>query len=635
MHTLNIEAASLLNIVNDILDFSKIEAGKFELEMIPFDLCVTINDLREGFQYKAYQKGLAFNCCMPSDVPTLLIGDPTRLRQILVNLVNNAMKFTDAGEILIDVRIAEDLNEGVKLRFLVQDTGIGIPADKQSLIFEKFVQADSSTSKKYGGTGLGVAICKQFVELMGGELRLQSEVGKGSTFEFTAIFTKQKEREVVAAGEKSDLTDKKVLIVDNCQADLKVMNECLASFGCKTVEASGGEEALAILRDTVSSGTLFDLILVSFDMTQTSSVALVKEIKKIYLFKEIPSIVITNVGKIGDAKVCKDLGVDGYLTKPIRKDYLRKAMELMVSPSTRSGKAGANQPIITRHRIAEEYHIKDFRILLVEDYPTNQLIGMKYLQRAGYHVDLAENGLQAIDVYEKKHHGLIFMDLQLPEMDGFEATRRIRAFASGTQYPTRPVIIAMTAHATTEIRDKCFKSGMDDFISKPVRRREILAIVEKWEDKMSRHRADAVPQEVVAHSPKPEIPEKIIDPQPPMSNKQTNHADPLDFAKGIEEFEGDEAFFMEVVEGFLENVRIQTKSIKQALSDGNSEIVKKEAHSIKGGAANLTAHKLSGIAAELENIGKSGDLKDGREVFKKLEQEFYSLETFVKNRPVV
>ena len=641
VHTLNIETTSLLNIINDILDFSKIESGMLELEDIPFDLCAAIDDIHESFQYKVYQKGLEFNCCMPADIPSLLIGDPTRLRQIFVNLINNALKFTNEGEILINVGIAEDIGEKVKLSFMIADTGIGIPADKQALIFEKFVQADSSTSKKYGGTGLGVAICKQFAELMGGELRLESEVGKGSTFEFTAVFAKQKEPEAVKTGE-SDVAGKKVLIVDDCRDDRLELKECLESFGCMIVKASDGNEALDILRETVSSGKYFDLILIDFNMPQKSSVDLVKKIKEIYLLKEIPSIILTNVGKVGDAKVCSDIGVDGYLTKPVRKDYLRRAIELVVTKA-RGVEDHISQQLVTRHTIAEEKKINDIRILLVEDYPTNQLMAMKNLQHAGYKVDLAETGTQAVAAYKKKHYGLVFMDLQLPEIDGFEATRRIRAHESeftnpDDQIAARAVIIAMTAHATTEYRDKCLDGGMDDFITKPVRRKELLAMVEKWENKIASSRPSTVSEDTVTHSPKPD---KIVSRQLPVSDgpakpdDQTKQTGPIDFEMGIEEFEGDEDFFMEVVVGFLENVRNQTKKIKQAISDGNSERVRKEAHSIKGGAGNLTANNLSDIAAELEDIGESGNLKDGTEVFERLEQEFHRLETFIKNRHVV
>ena len=612
-HTINTEANALQDVINEVLDFSKIEAGKFDLEEIPFDLRVTIEDMAASFAYRAEQKGLDFISFLAPDVPSRLIGDPVRLRQIMVNLTGNAIKFTRAGALYVKGELVEKIEDRVKIRFSVKDTGIGIPDARHATIFDSFTQADGSTTRNYGGTGLGTTISKQLAEMMGGEIGLESEVGKGSTFWFTALFGEQEEKKQIPAAIDLDLNNLKVLIVDDNQTNRFVLMEYVKSWGCLPVEAVDAKEALIVFRDAVSSESPFDLILTDFQMPEMSGFDLVKEIKTMETLKEVPIIVLTSSGRKGDGRNCKEIGVNGYLTKPIRQNELRKAIVSVLGLST-GRKTGSLPELVTRHSVTEDYR-KEIQILLVEDYPTNQQVAMRHLIKGGYQVDLAEDGSQAVKAYKRKNYNLIFMDIQMPIMDGYAATQEIREIETRNLEQSsiinqqssiqRVPIIAMTAHAIKGYRERCLEAGMDDYIAKPLRRKELLTIVEKWTS-------------------------GIDDCIAPRGNQESEA--PMEYAKALEEFEGDEEFLMEVLEGFIGNVTSQIKLIRQAISDGDAEAVRREAHSIKGGAANLTANDLSGIAFEIENIGKSGMLEGSIDALQKLEREFFRLERFVTKR---
>ena len=615
-HTINTEANALQDVINEILDFSKIEAGKFDLEEIPFDLRVTIEDVANGFAHRAEQKGLDFISFLAPDVPSRLIGDPARLRQIMVNLAGNALKFTHEGELYVKGELVEEIEDRVKIRFSVMDTGIGIPEDRHTTIFDSFTQADGSTTRNYGGTGLGTTISKQLAEMMGGEIGLESEEGKGSTFWFTALFGKQEKKKSIPPEKNLDLNNLKVLIVDDNQTNRFVLMEYVKSWGCLPVEAVDGKEALIVFRDAVSSENPFDLILTDFQMPEMSGFDLAKEIKTIETLKRVPIMVLTSAGRKGDGRSCKEIGINGYLTKPIRQDEMRKAIVSVLGLST-DRETGSMPEIVTRHSLSEDYR-KEIQILLVEDYPTNQQVAMRHLIKGGYQVDLAEDGSQAVKAYKLKNYDLIFMDIQMPIMDGYAATQEIRKIETrnlGQSTSQRVPIIAMTAHAIKGYRERCLEAGMDDYIAKPLKRKKLLTIAEKWSTAILDCGLRIEDSKSEVQNPKSEL-----------------ENDPMDFPKAIEEFEGDEEFLMEVLEGFIENVTSQIKLVRQAISDGDAEAVRREAHSIKGGAANLTANDLSGIAFEIENIGKSGMLEEGIDALQKLEREFFRLERFVSKR---
>jgi predicted ATPase/signal transduction histidine kinase/CheY-like chemotaxis protein len=488
LHTIDAEANSLSILINDILDFSKIEAGKLELEDIPFDLRVLMADLSASIALKADQKGIAFIPYLSPDVPSRIIGDPGRLRQIMINLTGNALKFTHNGEICVRAEIAEDLADRIKIRFSVKDTGIGIPEDKQESIFESFTQADGSTTRRYGGTGLGTAISKQLVELMGGEIGVESVEGTGSTFWFTAAFTKETGEKDVLTGGAVDLNDVRALVVDDKSTHRFILTEYLRSWGCLPVEASSGEDALSILESLEEP---FTLILVDNDMPGISGFKLAAEIRRKFPLESAPIIILTADGRREDVKMYRGMGIERCLSKPIRQDDLYKA--LMSVPGLSTDEAASTVPIpVAGHAIAEESG-GDIHILLAEDNPANQQVALRHLTSAGYKVDMAEDGLQAVEAYKRKHYDLILMDIQMPVVDGYEAARQIRSLENDIRKQeignthhqpgkshVRIPIIAMTAHAMNEVRKKCLDAGMDDYVSKPLRKKGLLTVSDKW-----------------------------------------------------------------------------------------------------------------------------------------------------------
>lgn len=638
--TIMSEAKALIEIINDILDFSKIEAGKLDFEEIPFDLKNTMDDLGRSFNFRAAQKGLKYSPFLAPDVPTRLIGDPGRMRQILNNLIGNALKFTDAGEIRIKTEIVEDLGDSVKLYFSVMDTGVGIPVDRQASIFESFTQADGSITRKYGGTGLGTTISKQLVEQMGGEIGVESEEGCGSMFWFTGIFKKQIDHEVNHIKKWVDLSDKRVLVVDSGPTSRSMLAEYLRSWGCFPVEAKDKEDALTALNGSVSSREFFDLILIDFQMPRLNGFDFADEVRATEAFNHIPIILLTSVGKRGDGKRCRDIGIEGYLSKPVRQDELHKALELVLG-LTAEGDSRKGQHLVTRHTIAEEER-RSGRILLVEDYPTNQRVAMIHLKEVGYEVDLAENGQQALDAFSDKTYDLILMDIQMPVMGGFEATKKIRemekdplskAFQdrskkNGEKKPmeSRIPIIAMTAHAMRGYREMCVEAGMDDYISKPLIRRELLDRVGKWINAKARGTGHRAQGETIK---KDKLLKASNHPPSTETVKSTDQA-PMDLEMMIDEFKGDKESLVEILEDFMEDVKIQMGQIRQAISDGDAKAIRKEAHAVKGGAANMSAADLSKAASELEILGKQGSLQNSPIVFEKLEKELHRLEMFVK-----
>ncbi len=609
-HIINNEANALLTIINEVLDYSKIEAGKLEIEEIPFNLRYIIEDSVQGFVYKAEQKGIEFIIFLSPEVPSHLYGDPGRLRQIIVNLAGNALKFTHEGEIVVSAEMLEVSGDEIKVKFIIKDTGIGIPIDKHADIFNSFTQADGSTTRKYGGTGLGTTISKQLAEFMGGEIGLESEEGNGSTFWFTVVLKIQSEDKEIR--EKRDLSVKglNILLVDDNQTNRMVLTEYTRYWGCISTEAEDGDKALLLLNNSVLDAELFDLILTDVQMPGMDGFELVGKIKAIEALKEIPTIILSSMGRIGDGKKCKDLGVDAYLTKPIRRDNLLNSIKSVLSQSQEGVTSG--QKLVTRHTIVEE-NLKNIQILLAEDHPTNQQVAMAYLKKAGFHVDLAEDGRQAVKAFKQKEYDLVLMDIQMPVMDGYEATAGIRAYESeqkarNMQRASQTPVIAMTAHALEGYREKCLEAGMDDFITKPLKRKELIELVKKWTGSAFKF-------------------VDYVDENPLDADIKTESA-PMNYEKVLEEFERDEELLVSVLDAFFAKVKEQFEVLDKAVSNGETETVKREAHSIKGGAANLTADKLSTIASELERVGESGEMEGAHVILETLKSEFYRLEHY-------
>lgn len=624
IHVINLESENLLTLINDILDFSKMEANRYELEEIPFDLHVLIEDLAKGFAMRSERKGLEFISFISPNVPTRLMGDPGRLRQVITNLAGNALKFTDKGEIHVMVEKDQDLGDKLVLRFSVRDTGIGVPRDKQDTIFESFTQANSFTTRKYGGSGLGLSISRKIVQMMQGDIGVESIEGKGSTFFFTALFGRQEDQGMRLSFEESDLGNMRVLVVNDSETNGIALMEHLMSWGCSCVDSPGGEEALSVLRAAVALREPFDLILIDSDMPGTDGFRLAAMIRETQSLNRIPIIILTPHGDIGDGKSCREIGIQGYFPKPTRWDDLKKAVISVMSLARSDGQEHKHR-LITRHTIAEDFR-RDVQILLAEDYPTNQQVAMWHLQKAGYQVDLVENGLQAVSAFKLKHYDLILMDIQMPVMDGYVAVKQIRMWEeklhadlpSGTSGCIRRIpIIAMTAHAGEGYRNECLSSGMDDYIPKPLHRDELIDIVNRWISEVCMKAGNPSPDRELGGRVKG------------CTSGEEKHL-PIDLDKALREFDADRELIREVLGGFLTSVRRQAETIREALKEGNAELVRREAHSIKGGAANICADDLSRVASEMEHLGKSGSLENGEDLLHKMGGEIGRLEEFNK-----
>ena len=629
LQIVNSESNALHGLINNVLDFSKVEAGKLEIEAITFDLNHTFDDLTKAFAYKVEQKGLEFAFFLSPHMPCNLIGDPTRLRQILVNLVANALKFTDEGEIFVKGEMIENLPNRVKIRFSVTDTGIGIPKDRQASIFEVFTQVDGSTTRRYGGTGLGTTICKELVELMGGEIGLESEEGKGSTFWFTITLPKPEEPEKLLLKHPVNLAGTRVLMVDDNRTNRFILLEYLKFWGCMPVEAEDGFEALDMLGTSASSTGSFDLILTDVQMPGMDGFELVRNIRKIEAGAGVPIIILTSMGQPGDRNKCRDMGISAYLGKPVRRDELHQAI-LSVLGSFPRLPEDKIPSLITKHTLAEGNR-KNGKILLVEDYPTNQQVAMRHLRGAGYHVDLAENGKQGLEAFKRGTYDIILMDMQMPVMNGYEATARIRehelkgaAGGAAIMNAARVPIVAMTANAMSGDREKCMEAGTDDYIAKPLTKRSLLAIVDKWvRSNPGEKDADQtrIGGDILAVSGGKG---ETLEPGHEIRSVDT----PMDYEKALAEYEGDREFLMSVLNGFLERAKTQMQTLRQALKSGDAERIREEAHAIKGGSGILRANALSGTAFELETIGRSGALEGGLEVFERMEKELRLLEEY-------
>jgi signal transduction histidine kinase/CheY-like chemotaxis protein len=467
-----LSAESLLIVINDILDFSKIEAGKLDLESIPFNLRENLGETMRVLSFRAHQKGLELVFELQSDIPAALLGDPGRIRQIIVNLVGNAIKFTDHGEVLISVRQTEQTQENVTLHFAVKDTGVGIPADKQKKIFEPFSQADGSMARKYGGTGLGLTICTKLVELMNGRIWVESEVGKGSTFHFTASLAVQQHllsSTVPLAPEQ--LRDLHVLVVDDNFTNRRVLLGLLTQWGMRPIAVEGGRAALQALEIAKSTGRPFPLMLLDTQMPEMDGFTLVEKIKKDPGLLAVTIMMLTSAGHLGDAARCRDLGISAYLLKPIRQSELMDAMCKVLNQVSKTQTA----PLVTRHSLQEAKHRS--RVLLAEDNAVNQTLAVRLLEKRGYWVKVASDGLEALEAFEKEQFDIVLMDIQMPGMDGFEATAGIREKekATGGHIP----IIAMTAHALKGDEERCLAVGMDGYVSKPIRTTELFSTIER------------------------------------------------------------------------------------------------------------------------------------------------------------
>ena len=468
---------NLLNLINEILDFSKIEAGKLDMEMLDFDLRITLEDTAEMLDVRAHEAGLELICRIDPEVPSYLKGDPGRLRQIITNLVGNAIKFTHEGEVVISASSKSERDGFVEILFEIRDTGIGIPESRRAAIFEPFTQVDGSTTRKYGGTGLGLAICKQLTELMGGEIGIVSEEGKGSTFWFTARFEQQSlvEKQNQMSQRHADITDTRILVVDDNETNRKLLAVLLKGWGCRYETVADGEAALILLHEAAEQNDPFRVALLDQLMPGMDGSELGRKIKADPLLESTLMIMVTSLAQRGDSASLEQIGFTGYLPKPVRQAQLYDCIALVLG---RSADDTPNATIVTRHTVAESAK-SGIRILLAEDNIINQKVAQSILGKLGCKADVAANGLEAVRALELIDYDLVLMDCQMPEMDGFEATSLIRNPDSKVLNHKVP-IIAMTANAMKGDREHCIEAGMDDYLTKPVKKNELNEILEKW-----------------------------------------------------------------------------------------------------------------------------------------------------------
>jgi CheY-like chemotaxis protein len=468
---------SLLSIINDILDYSKIEAGKLELEDMDFDLRSAMDEIRDLVSIKAYDKGLEYLSMIHHQVPSLLCGDPGRLRQILINLVSNAIKFTEKGEVVVRVTLDTEDTSSATIRFRVRDTGIGISKNQMDRMFQSFSQADSSTTRKFGGTGLGLSISKQLAELMGGRIGIESEEGKGSTFWFTAVLKKQpeaREKEIVLP---EDIKGKRILIVDESATNRSILRKQLKSWQCRSGESSSGKQALEELSRAVIDKDPYKIAILDMHMPEMDGEMLGKRIKQDPDLKNTILIMMTSIGLRGHAKRSEQIGFAAYLTKPVNPSKLYDCLT-HVAGFKKDTTNEQPRGIVTRYSLAEDKK-RRVHILLAEDNTINQQVAINILGKFGYHVDAVANGMEAVRALEMVPYDIVLMDCQMPEMDGYETTRQIRNPESKVLDHNVP-IIALTAHAMQGDREKCLQTGMDDYLSKPIHPQDLADMLTKW-----------------------------------------------------------------------------------------------------------------------------------------------------------
>ena len=622
---------ALLQLINDVLESSKIEAGKLELESLDFNLRTTVEQVLAQFAERAETKGLELTGLVHAAVPTALKGDPGRLRQVLTNLVANAVKFTDKGEVTLQAYLEEDRAETAVIRFEVTDSGIGISPETQAKLFQPFVQADSSTTRKYGGTGLGLSICKQLVELMGGHIGVRSTEGQGSTFWCTTHLHKQAgaPRAVLPTG---DLAGKRILIVDDNESNRLILHHMVSSWGMVDELAEDASAAFVRIEEARQRGTPYELAILDVVMPGKDGLQLARELQQHPTGSGIRLVVMTSILQRGHAEQARQAGAMGYLPKPVRHDELRDCLRTVLGLSMDRPPSETTTPpiipqLVTRHTVAE--NVQHQRLLIVEDNLVNQKLAVRMVEKLGYKPDVVENGQEALTALSKATYAAILMDCQMPVMDGFETTTHIREREAsgthstvGTPHSTRCEppeaghhtaddsmgdrspripIIAVTANAMQGDRERCLAAGMDDYLTKPIKLDELRATLGRW----------------TSGSASPLSPDKR-EPTYPTTTLSNGIFDPVQMFRNIGQ---DTELFRQLVCLFLDRHRDILADIRTALTAADAIAVERMAHTLKGTAGNLCAAEVALTAGRLESVGRQQTLHDAAPVYAQLELE--------------
>ena len=628
--TVRASGDALLSIINDILDFSKIEAGKLELEILDFDLNEVMEDFADVLALRACDKDLEFICGVAPEVPTRLLGDPVRLRQILINLAGNAIKFTQRGEVSVRASLVSKTDAAAVVRFAVRDTGPGIPSEKQALLFEKFTQVDASVTRQYGGTGLGLAISKQLTQLMGGEIGVTSTPGQGSEFWFTACFSR-----AAAEGSATDpcpppgLLGTRVLVVDDNALARQVLKVQLVTWGAHVEEVPDGPDALQVLAWGVETGDPFQAAIVDMHMPGMDGTALARAIKANPALNNIRLILLTSQSHAGSSRAMSRLGFAACLTKPVRKAELLCGLLDIPLPKKRHV-----EPMLLRRK-----RRGTIRILLAEDNIINQEVASAMLEKLGLHADMASNGEDALEAIAHSSYDLVLMDVQMPVMDGITATREIRKKESGTtparlqvsesngrEFSSHLTIIGLTANAVGGDREACLIAGMDDYLQKPVSLHALTAMMEKW-----------LPAESVTHEEqaslslfREEEAASNVSVSPAFSHAEggpnsrpTSHdVSVWDRAALLERISEDEWREKKLLESFLNHMPQQIAKLRKNTEEDDLETATRQAHNIKGTSAMVGGEAMRTLASAMENAGNDGDLEGIRSRLDSLDFEF-------------
>lgn len=603
--TVSTSADALLSLINDILDFSKVEAGKLDLEIIDFDLRTVVEEAMDMFSWRAHEKNLECTYMVQPEVPSLVRGDPGRVRQILANLIGNAIKFTEEGAISVTGRIKEQTASKVKVRFSVVDTGIGIPVDRTNLLFKSFSQVDASTTRKYGGTGLGLAISKYLAEVMGGEIGVESQEGKGSEFWFTVVLEKQAKSADTGIEDGADFRDKRILVVDDNSTSQDVLSAYLQSWSCRFSVTSSGVEALRNLRQALPDNDPFDIAIIDMLMPEMDGETLGRVIQDDPSLKDTALVILTSAGKRDKMARSDKISSANYLPKPVRPSQLYNCLVAIIDDKRATG----STKVVSR--IAEPPTGKEWKsknkILVAEDNATNQKVARRILEKLGYRADLVANGKEAVNALEMIRYDLVLMDVQMPEVDGFEATAMIRQREKkeGTHVP----IVAMTAHALKGDRERCLEAGMDDYVSKPIQPKELADALERY----------------LSPARKTEKKETIV--QVKLVEEEIFNRLAL-----IQRLDGDEEFCDELIEVFLDDCQVQLEKLKKALEEEDAQSLQRQAHTMKGAAANVEAKVIRSIAYQIELAGKEKNIESANSLIAKLESALEDLREILRKK---
>ena len=589
--TVRLSGENLLAIINDVLDFSKIEAGRMELEIVDFDLRDTVEEALGLFAERAHAKGLELASFVGPGVPVALGGDPGRLTQVLTNLVGNAIKFTEEGEVVLRAEPlgpAGETDGDVMVRFSVSDTGIGLTPEQLSMLFRSFTQADASTTRRYGGTGLGLAISKQLVEMMGGEIAVESEPGEGSTFSFTARFAKRPGTPPAPGGAPPDLRGARVLVVDDNDTSRKIVHEQVVSWGMRNGTAEDGPRALRMLREAARGGEPYDLAILDMRMPGMDGIELARAIKEDPALASVRLILLSSLGARGDAEEARRIGIGAYLTKPVKQSRLFDAIATALGAET-GGTAPREEARPTPRLGAREVApARRARVLVAEDNPTNQKVAARMLENLGYSADVVADGKEAVEAVLRVPYAAVLMDVQMPEMDGYEATAEIRRREDGSG--RRTPVVALTANALAGDREKALGAGMDDHVSKPVRAEDLGVALERWIPRGKAAPGSAAPEGAAAAPEEAAVIDRGV----------------LEDLRGLQAAGGPD-FLGRLIREFLAEVPAKLEALREAVARGDARALERAAHALAGSSASLGALRVAGACAELEALGRSGD----------------------------